>query len=908
MTEPKAKKSKAPKDPKEPKKPRARKTPVAGTPAAAADVRTPDSAPVERGPDVSGDIPQQPPEHEPYTPIPVAGIAHKLEAVAPVVVAPSESAVVAPESAVVAPIVVAPEPAIVAAVVVAPEPAIVAPVEPAVAAPEPALVPEPPPEPVRVVRDELAPTPEDAAMEAVRMVSEIVDIDTPTGAVIAATIAAQAASMASPSASSGDSGDPVNTVRLSRERILAALAAEAQSDAAGGTAEAVPIRARTEPPIRARTEPPVRARTEPPVRARTEPPVRARTEPPVRARTEPPIRARTEPAVEPELPHVDPEAEPGDEIVELDPVQIAAAAIQRLRRRARTDLAELRVHYRRHDILVVILAFIIIVVAGRVYYRLVAPQTATFNEHGLTFIHPLLLHPRETLLPPSPRLARDAGGPPQPDEALFHIELTVDAAARIEVLIDKKPTWSNIVTGLDLDRRTRWGELYKLDDSSVRAIAGHDWLRTAYRYAHGERTDVPRVDTAIEYATIDRDQIYVITLFGGAPQLDRLEDIVVPSLRVATQTGLPLVPQTGRLSQRTYPNAVARAFESTVMIVVADLVDGRLKPRGGGSGVIVGADGSILTNFHVIHDKDGRLHDVFVIGRFADGDRAPQLACAGRPSRSKLQRELDLALLKCDLDLDGRAWNPATGGGIWATLREAHSEDVKMGQRLWVLGYPDVGGGGLTLSEGDVEGWTGEDGANGRDFIKTDASITHGNSGGPVVDDQGRLVGIASAFRTKLTASGGIVETAQVGLVRPLSTASDLLAYASAGWTPRENHTEVELQPAVEAPAEGKRISTHIVDAANEAPVRDALVMVLRPGIGGSNVDMNRLDDQVISWGRSNAEGEVLLKQPVPAPGEYAVMVIAHGYELLIDQGAMKLTEKTPPNWDPWGKIRLQAR
>ena len=232
-----------------------------------------------------------------------------------------------------------------------------------------------------------------------------------------------------------------------------------------------------------------------------------------------------------------------------------------------------------------------------------------------------------------------------------------------------------------------------------------------------------------------------------------------------------------------------------------------------------------------------------------------------------------------------------------------------MGQRLWVLGYPDVGGGGLTLSEGEVEGWTGQDGAQGKDFLKTDASITHGNSGGPVVDDQGRLVGVASAFRTRITASGSVVETSQVGLVRPLSAASDLLAIAAAGWTPREGHTEVEIQPsAVEAPAEGVRISTHVVDEANEAPVRDALVMVLKPGVSPSTVDMNRLDDQVLSWGRTNSSGEVQLKQPVPVPGAYTVMVVARGYEPLIGEGELHLDANTPPSFDPWGKIWLRSR
>ena len=85
----------------------------------------------------------------------------------------------------------------------------------------------------------------------------------------------------------------------------------------------------------------------------------------------------------------------------------------------------------------------------------------------------------------------------------------------------------------------------------------------------------------------------------------------------------------------------------------------------------------------------------------------------------------------------------------------------------------------------DLGANTGEDGTQGKDFIKTDASITHGNSGGPVIDDQGKLVGVAAAFRTRMTANGGIIETSQVGLVRPIGSASNLLAYAIAGWTPR---------------------------------------------------------------------------------------------------------------------------
>jgi len=770
--------------------------------------------------------------------------------------------------------------------------------------------PLPPPSP-RISQAMLAqsvaqmPSPAAAAYEAARIVGEMVgDIDSAPGAALVAAAAAGAAievararvaagepdrSLASSeSAADAASTDPAITGRLHRDRLLRALAedigANATTTAAAESAAAAATGDRAHSQIRP-----------------------APADDRATSQTTLPISARA--GSQPDLAD-----EPGDE--GLDPVAIAAAAIARLRDRARTDLAELRVQYHRHDLLVIVAAFILIVVTGRIYDHLVAPPLEPFEPtraHGLTIERPKgwLSSPGEPV--PSPRIAREvAPSAAKPSEA-YRVELTSTAAptARIEIAIDKKPAWSNIVTGLDLDRRTRWGELYTLDDSSVRSVEDHQWLRTAYRYAHApEKGDVPRIDRAVEYATIDREQIYVITFLGSPAEVERAEELVAPTLRVATQTGLPLVPQTSHLSTRKYPNAVARAFASTVMVVVADVVDGRLHARGGGSGVIVGKDGSILTNYHVIHDQRGRLHDVFVIGRFSEQDKAPQLYCAGKPSRSKLQPELDLALLKCDLDLDGRSWSPARGAASWAALPQARAADIKMGQRIWVLGYPDVGGGGLTLSEGDVEGWSGIDGAAGKDFLKTDAAIRHGNSGGPVVDDYGQLVGIASAVRTKQNAAGDVVEVVQAGgRVRPIAAASDLLAIAAAGWTPREGHTDVELQPsAVEVSVEGVQIQTRVLDVVNETPVRDALVMVLRPGVDASTVDVNRLDDQVIAYGRSNTQGEVLLKQPVPVPGTYTLMVVARGYEPVIGDGELILDARTPAVFNPWGKLLLRAR
>ena len=435
------------------------------------------------------------------------------------------------------------------------------------------------------------PDPKAAAMEAARIVGEIVgDIESAGGAAIVAAAAAGAAIEAArarsratadgevtvapvseiPPAETGTSTDPVVTMRMQRDRILRALATDA-AEKAEAQVEAENEDAREGRPGSG------------PGRAGSQP-GRA---PSQRASTHPGARASSQVIARPEgldAPAAD-EADDGA----FDPVQVAAAAIQRLRKRASTDLAELKTHYHRHDILVLLIALVLIIVAGRIHRSVTTPPNKQFAERGLVFEHSKAWLEPEIVQPPSPRLMRDVPGQTTKTNATYHVAFTssLDPNARLEVLIDKKPTWSNIVTGLELDRRTRWGEMYTLDDSEIRSISGHDWLRTAYRYAHvAEKGDVPRVDRALEYATIDREQLYVITMFGSSAELSRIESVVAPTLRVPTQTGLPLVPQSHTLSQRTYPNAVARAFDSTVMVVAADLVDGRLKPRGGGSGEI----------------------------------------------------------------------------------------------------------------------------------------------------------------------------------------------------------------------------------------------------------------------------------------------------------------------------------
>ena len=268
----------------------------------------------------------------------------------------------------------------------------------------------------------ILPSPAEAALEAARIVSQMVDIDTESGAVIAAAAAAGAAIEAAVAAQKVAQAegphdpralnDPFSTVRLSRDRILRALHEDVESRGELGTAGPRNERARTEPGIRQPGSSGLYAR----------------------ARTEPGLGEGDDAGYE-----------------EFDPVAIAAAAISRLRTRARTDLAELRVHYHRLDLVVLVAAFLIIVFAGRLHNHLVTPPIQVFSERGLTFDHSASWLAAESTAPPAPRLAREIGGAstPSKEDTLYHVELTssVDPNAKIEILIDKKPTWSNIVCG-----------------------------------------------------------------------------------------------------------------------------------------------------------------------------------------------------------------------------------------------------------------------------------------------------------------------------------------------------------------------------------------------------------------------------------------------------------------------------
>jgi len=155
------------------------------------------------------------------------------------------------------------------------------------------------------------------------------------------------------------------------------------------------------------------------------------------------------------------------------------------------------------------------------------------------------------------------------------------------------------------------------------------------------------------------------------------------------------------------------------------------RPRGNqGSGFVIDPSGVILTNNHVID----HVYDIHVM--FSDGTRVPGRILATAPSA-------DLALVKVDTT------HPLTAA------RWGDSDKVQIADPVFAIGNPL--GIGLSVSSGIVS-------ALNRsimdspydDFIQTDAAINHGNSGGPLFNRNGEVIGVDTAIISPTSGSVGL--------------------------------------------------------------------------------------------------------------------------------------------------------
>jgi serine protease Do len=166
-----------------------------------------------------------------------------------------------------------------------------------------------------------------------------------------------------------------------------------------------------------------------------------------------------------------------------------------------------------------------------------------------------------------------------------------------------------------------------------------------------------------------------------------------------------------------------------------------------GSGFIISKDGFIVTNNHVVAEADEIK--VKLLGR----DKPYTAKVVGR------DQETDLALLKID------------AGGNLPVLEFGNSDATRVGE--WVLAIGNPFGLGHTVTAGIVSAKGRHIGAGPFDnFLQTDASINPGNSGGPLINMDGKVVGINTA----------IVPNGQgIGFATPSSLAEKIIGELKSG-------------------------------------------------------------------------------------------------------------------------------
>jgi len=210
------------------------------------------------------------------------------------------------------------------------------------------------------------------------------------------------------------------------------------------------------------------------------------------------------------------------------------------------------------------------------------------------------------------------------------------------------------------------------------------------------------------------------------------------------------IPAMAGADQLISPEILRNAMEATVLIKAERVYQGSQAPSFG-TGFFVHSDGYLITNHHVIANNIGinlygKYHEVptkiisleVVIGSGSADERSiPATVIAS-------DKEKDLALLKV-------RYKPQH----WLDITKP--AEVKMVQPVWVIGYPFgtyLGGSAvdqtgqanpeLTVNSGIVTSLRHE-GGQAVKAIQTDAAVNPGNSGGPMIDAEGRVVGVVNS-------------------------------------------------------------------------------------------------------------------------------------------------------------------
>jgi S1-C subfamily serine protease len=205
-----------------------------------------------------------------------------------------------------------------------------------------------------------------------------------------------------------------------------------------------------------------------------------------------------------------------------------------------------------------------------------------------------------------------------------------------------------------------------------------------------------------------------------------------------------------------YKKALPSVVNITSTEVAYDFFYGPVPQQGQGSGFVLTKEGLILTNNHVI----GNAQRLEVMLSDKHKYKARVLA---------VDKNHDLALIK----IDAPSLTPVT---------LSDSRNLMVGQRVYAIGNPFGLNG--TMTRGIISAIRSIRGPQGNpieDAIQTDAAVNPGNSGGPLLNSHGEVIGI-----TTMIASNGADQSSGIGFAIPINTARAMLDdYAKYGYVRR---------------------------------------------------------------------------------------------------------------------------
>jgi putative serine protease PepD len=202
-----------------------------------------------------------------------------------------------------------------------------------------------------------------------------------------------------------------------------------------------------------------------------------------------------------------------------------------------------------------------------------------------------------------------------------------------------------------------------------------------------------------------------------------------------------------------------------------------------GSGFVVSKDGYIVTNAHVV---DGASSVKVKVG---DGATTPARV-VGKDSST------DIALLKVD-----------PGDQELKPLVFGDSDDVEVGDATFAIGNPY--GLSRTLTTGVISALqrqiTAPDGYSIDDVLQTDAALNPGNSGGPLLDAAGHVIGVNSQIESSSNGAGGSGGNVGIGFAIPSNTVRTVVEQLMAG--KEVSHAYLGVQTS-DAPGGGARVAS----------------------------------------------------------------------------------------------------